>query len=154
MDIKEANKKLQMINRGLFIDVKTNELGKYYCIKYKDDRTGLTREVFNVLSDTGEPKPLDLEEIRKVATEINWPMVAKYPEPKALADAFLNEREVQKKKAKLERQGYILDMNKDRRRQWAVAFEEFKNSLTPQQVKKMKLEQERKEFYHPKKIII
>lgn len=146
MDIKEATKRLQTINRGLFIDVKENNFGKYYCIKFKDDRNGLVREVFNVLTETGEPKTLDLEEIRRVAEGINWELVSKYPEPDAIYKAFIEERELRKTKAKLERKGFILDMNKDRRKYWREALDGFAASLTPEQIKKMKLEHERKEF--------
>jgi len=146
MTIDKATEELKKIDRGLFIEPRAGSIGQYYAIRHKDDRTGLVRDVFEVLSDEGKPKPLEMSEIRRVARGIDWEQVRKYKEPEAAFKAWKKELEIRKAKAALEKRGVTLDIIKDRRKYWRQAMNEFYASLTTRQVRQMKRDHERKEY--------
>jgi len=142
MTLDQATKELKKINKGLFVDTKDG----YYVIKFKDDRNGLVRTVRNVLDEEGKPAELKMDQMKDICRCIDWGNVSKYSEPSAMSDAFEKELELKKTQARLEQQGFLLDMAKDRKRQWKEAYDEFRNNLTPRQVRAMKKEMERREY--------
>ena len=146
MTIDQATEELKKINRGLYIEPRESEIGQYYAIMHKDDRTGLVRNVFEVLTDDGKPKAIEMSELRRVARGIDWEAVAKHKEPEAIYNAWLKEYNYRKAKNKLESRGIVTDIINDRRKYWKEAFEEFRNSLTPSQIRAMKRDHERKEY--------
>ena len=145
-------KRVKEIDRGLYIDTMSNEIGNFYQIMHKDDRTGLVRKVLTVMDKEGNPAPLDLQALNKLRHSVSWDMVMKYPDPEKMAEAFLKEYQHQKTKTELERKGWMLDFNRDHRKDWAQAFNQWKHSLTPYQLWRMK-EQEKKRL-EERKIIV
>ena len=142
MTVQEATDELKKINRGLFVDVSEG----HYVIRYKDDRNTLTRDVRHVLDPEGKPMELKLEDVREFCSSIDWKNVEKFKEPTEMANEFEKELNAAKLQEKLERQGFLLDMRRERAKQWSHAAAEFRDSFSHAEVRAMKKAHEKEQY--------
>lgn len=152
MDLKYWNKEIQKINRGLYLEPVNYDGVKFWCIKHKDDRTGLIRNVFTVMDRDGNPAELDMSVLRRLALEIDWEAVYKNPNPEKLADEWLKKYQEYKTKKNLEEKGFMLDFVNDNKPLVRGLMKNFHKNFTPTQLKKM--EKEKLENWKNRKIKI
>lgn len=118
---KHIEAEVKRINRGLSIEF-DNRIGRWR-VKHKDDRTGLTRDVMIVESKNGEYEDLNMGHVRWLKEGILWDLVHKYPNPKDLYQHIVDEHEREKKAAYVRHRGYVLDFNREHRKEWRQAIE-------------------------------
>ncbi len=136
MQIEERwQEEIKKIDRGLFID--WHEEFKMLQIKHRDDRTGLVRNVCFVKDEGGNPCDLNMSHIRYLRNSVEWDRIAENPDPDKLYSSIIKDIKEAQTKRELERRGFIVDFNRDNRRQWRHAMDSFMESLPPWQLKLM-----------------
>lgn len=148
---KRWQEECKKVDRGLYID--WSDEFKMFQVMHKDDRTGLTRRVMYVQDSTGKPCDLDMSLFRYIKANVDWERVGKNPDPDKLYQDLVNERELEKKKQELERKGYLFDYNREHRKEWKYAMNNFLQTMPKWQLDLMKKKYEHQKELN-KKIII
>lgn len=135
--------RIKQINPGLYLEAKQNEHGAYYMIMHKDDRTGLVRNVFAVTDELGRPTDLDFATLERLQLGIDWENLGKFKEPEELSKFYIQEQRKDKAKKELERRGFIIDRAKEL--DWSKIKEQYLKSITKEEWKQHKINQEIKD---------
>lgn len=120
MDVpKKFQDEAKKVDRGLFI-LWDNQIERWR-VKHKDDRTGLVRDVFLVENEDGTYRDLDMSVVRMLKDCVMWDLVKQFPDPKDIYLKVIAEWQRRKRADEVRHRGYVLDWNKEHRKEWAEA---------------------------------
>jgi hypothetical protein len=138
---------LSAIDRGLFCEKISKIDGEWVQIKHKDDRTGLVRNVFKV-------RELNHQTLNRLRFEVDWKAMLMNPDPENLERYYAKIDREEKAEKELKRRGFIMDWRSSNRKKHKRMFEEYRQNLTPQEIKVVKRSNEKLEYLQPKQIKI
>lgn len=124
---KRWQDEVKNINRGLYI--KWNNQAHRWEVRHKDDRTGMDRNVLLVETDKGEYEDLNMGIIRHLKFGVQWDLVEQFKDPKEMYLEIKRRHEEFKTKQRLERMGFVMDFNREYKREWKAALENAAKGL-------------------------
>jgi hypothetical protein len=148
---KRWQEEIKKIDRGLFIQ--WSDEFKRWQIFHKDDRTGLTRRVMYVQDKDGQPCDFDMSLMRYLRSSIDWDRVGANPDPDKLYAKLMEDMAYEKKKQRLEDDGYIFDFNREHKKEWKHAMNQFLQTMPKAQLDLMKARYEHNKELNRKIII-